>query len=439
MKKLLFSSIILLSSTIFFAQDRVIYSQNFESAVAGNELLGDVKVKNFNAAAGSAWTYDIATGGAAISGSKSAYLNISNAANEWWGLQFIIEDAALTTVVAGKSYNISFKIKSSTANNKFRFSVEGRSGFVKDVTVTAANVTQVVSIDSSPMDSSGVANFLWAFGKNANVGEIWIDDIVITELAVAVVPVDPPFTLVSVYSENFENATVGPQSDPLINLGKTGAFNYGGGAVWTYGLETNYPITGTKSAYLNITNTGSDWWTLQYKIDSQFPVTEGLKYKITFKIQSKVVTKVTFKVQALQNFTQELTLKGGYETETISIISNRMDASGPNANFIWGFGNPAVPTEVWIDDIVIEEMRTEALSVIDRSFEKVKVWSAANEIIIDSPELGSATVYSITGQKILSTSYTSGRTSLPIANNKIVLVQLKDANGATKIVKLLTK
>jgi len=46
MKKLLFYSI-LLSSTMFFAQDKIIYSQDFESAVAGTELLGNVQVKKF--------------------------------------------------------------------------------------------------------------------------------------------------------------------------------------------------------------------------------------------------------------------------------------------------------------------------------------------------------------------------------------------------------
>jgi hypothetical protein len=438
MKKLLFSFIVLLSSSILFAQDKMIFSQDFESAVDGNELLGNFQVKNFNAAGGSAWTYDIATGGTAISGSNSAHLNIQNSGDQWWGLQFKVEDAALTTVVTGKSYNITFKIKSSTANNKFEFHVQGQSAFVKDVTVTAANVTEVVSIDTSPMTGSGVANFLWAFGKNANVGDIWIDDIVITELAVAVIPVDPPTVLVSVFSEDFENATVGPN-----NIGNTEAFNYGASngttSAWNFGLETIYPITGAKSAYLNVSNTGTEWWNLQYKIDSKFPVTAGLKYKVTFKIQSKLATKVTFKVQALQDFTQELNLKGGYETETFSIIVNRMDGSGGNANFIWGFGNPGVPTEVWIDDIVIEEMQLVPLSVIERSIDKVKIWSAANEIIIDSPERGAATVYSITGQKILSTTYTSGRTSLPIANNTFVLVQLKAANGASKTVKVLMK
>ena len=423
---------------MFFAQDKIIFSQDFESAVAGTELLGNFQVKNFNAGGGSAWTYDIASGVTAISGGKSANLNIQNAGDQWWGLQFKVEDAALTSVIAGKSYNVTFKIKSSTANNKFQFHVQGQSSFVKDITVGTANVTEVVSIDTSPMTGTGVANFLWAFGKNPNVGDIWIDDIVITELAVAVIPVDPPTVLVSVFSEDFENATVGPN-----NIGNTEAFNFGAGngttSAWNFGLETNYPITGAKSAYLNISNTGTEWWNLQYKIDSKFPVTAGLKYKVTFKIQSKLPTKVTFKVQALQDFTQELNLKGGYETETFSIIVNRMDGSGSSANFIWGFGNPGAPTEVWIDDIVIEEMQLVPLSVNERSIDKVKVWSAANEIIIDSPERGAATVYSITGQKILSKPYASGRTSLPIANNTFVLVQLKAANGATKIVKVLTK
>jgi hypothetical protein len=435
MKKLLFSLIILLSSTILFAQDKIIFSQDFESAAAGTDLLGNVQVKNFNAGGGAAWTYDIATGATAISGSKSAHLNIQNAGDQWWGLQFKVEDPALTTVIAGKSYKITFKIKSSTPNNKFQFRCEGQNSFQQDVTVTTANVTQVVSIDTSPMNGSGVANFLWAFGLNSNVGDIWIDDIVITELAVAVIPVDPPVKLVSVYSENFENASVG-----VTTLGNANAMNYGGGAVWTFGLETNYPITGLKSGYFNVTNTGSEWWTLQYRIDSKFPVTAGLKYKVTFKIQSSVANTIMFKVQDVVDFTKTLSLKGGYEIESFSIITSAVDRSAGTANFMWVFGNPAVPAEIWIDDIVIEEMQLVPNSVIERSIDKVKVWSTGNEIIIDSPELGSATVYSITGQKILSTPLNvSGRTSVTISNNKIVLVQLKAADGASKIVKVLMK
>ena len=181
MKKLLLILFILLSSTILFAQSRIIYSQDFESAVVGTNLLGNMQVQNYNAGGGAAWTYDLATGVQALSGSKSAHLNIQNPGNQWWGLQFKVENAALSTVVKGMSYNITFKIKSSTSNNKFQFYVQGQSVFEQDITIPTANVTQVVSIDTTPMDNSGTANFLWAFGYNPNVGDVWIDDIVITE------------------------------------------------------------------------------------------------------------------------------------------------------------------------------------------------------------------------------------------------------------------
>jgi hypothetical protein len=201
-------------------------------------------------------------------------------------------------------------------------------------------------------------------------------------------------------------------------------------------LETNYPITGLKSGYFNVTNPGSDWWTLQYRIDSKFPVILGLQYKVTFKIQSSVASTIMIKAQDAVDFTQTLNLKGGYTTETYSIITTPMDRSATTANFMWAFGKPGVPAEVWIDDIIIEEMQPVPNSVIERSIDKVKVWSTGNEIIIDSPELCSASVYSITGQKILSTTYASGRTSIPISSNKFVLVKLTAANGASKTVKV---
>jgi len=358
MKKLFLNLIILMSSAILFAQSHVIYKQDFESAVAGNELLGNTQVKNFNSGGGAAWTYDIAAGVNAISGSNSAHLNIQNPGNAWWGLQYKIENAALTTVTKGLQYNVTFKIKSSTNNNKFRFSVEAQSGFVREVTLGAANVTQVISINTSPMDNSGVANFLWAFGQVANVGDIWIDDIAITELPARTTEFPTPAVKLGsvVFNENFENANVGPDNN-LSNIGNTGAFHFGDQSAWTFGLNTNNPISGSKSAYLNITNTAPDWWSLQYKVDSKFNVTQGLRYKVTFKIKSSVANTLSFKVQDLQNFSQTLNLKGGNEVETYSIISNMMDRSGGTANFIWGFGAPGVPAEVSIDDIVIEEVQ----------------------------------------------------------------------------------
>jgi len=233
-----------------------------------------------------------------------------------------------------------------------------------------------------------------------------------------------------VYTENFENATVG-----ATTLGNADAMNYGGGAVWTFGLETNYPITGLKSGYFNNTNTGSDWWTLQYRIDSRFSVKQGVQYKVTFNIQSSVANTIGFYVQDAVDFKQVLNLKGGYAVEKYSIITAPMDRDDAKPNFMWTYGNPGVPAEIWIDDIVIEEMLTTAL--IDNSIDKVKVWSNGNKLIIDSPELCSANVYSITGQKLFSSPLNvTGRTSINISNCKIVLVKLTSTNGVSKTIKV---
>lgn len=233
-----------------------------------------------------------------------------------------------------------------------------------------------------------------------------------------------------VYSEDFENATV-----TATTLGNANAMNYGGGAIWNFGLETNYPITGSKSGYFNVTNTGSDWWTLQYRIDSKFQVIQGLQYKVKFKIQSSVANTILFKVQDTEDFTQTLKLKGGYEIETYSIITAPMDRSAGTSNFMWAFGTPAVPTEIWIDDIVIEEIQTTAL--IERPIDNVKVWSTRNKLIIDSPEMCTVSVYNLSGQSILTAPLKfSGQTTINTFNNKIVIVRILTSDGISKNVKV---
>ncbi|MDD3789619.1 MAG: hypothetical protein PHO94_13130 [Petrimonas sp.] len=233
-----------------------------------------------------------------------------------------------------------------------------------------------------------------------------------------------------VYSENFENATV-----TATTLGNGAAMNYGGGAAWTFALEENYPIAGTKSAYFNITNPGTDWWTLQYRIDSKFAVKEGVQYKVSFKIQSSVVTEIKFKVEATTDFTQILNLKGGYTIEEYSIITSAMDRDGDNSNFMFAFGSPAVPAEIWIDDIVIEELGATGLD--KNTFENVKVWSEGNKLIIDSPELYTFNVFNTAGQTIFSNPQSiSGKTSLDIVRNDFVFVKLTSVEGFSKTVKI---
>jgi GH43 family beta-xylosidase len=164
-----------------------------------------------------------------------------------------------------------------------------------------------------------------------------------------------------VYAENFENATVGPTT-----LGNADAKNYGGGAAWTFGLDTNNIITGLQSGRFNITNTGTDYWTLQYRIDSRFAVKQGVQYKVTFSIQSAVATTIGFYAQVNANFSQNVNLKGGYAVEKFSITTAPMDSSGSNPCFFWAFGKPGIPAQIWIDDIVIEEITALSPPAVNR-------------------------------------------------------------------------
>ena len=235
-----------------------------------------------------------------------------------------------------------------------------------------------------------------------------------------------------VYSENFENATVGKTT-----LGNADAMNYGAGAAWTFGIETNYPISGAKSGYFNVTNPGTEWWALQYRIDSKFPVTQGIQYKITFKIQSSVANNIMFKVQDTQDFTKNLSLKGGYDIEEYSIVIPPMDRTANTANFMFAFGAPAVPAEIWIDDIVIEELQS-TTGINENLYENVKIWSEGQNLNIDSPESCSVKVFNMIGQTIYSSSIKeNGKLVVDVPKNShFVLVKLSSVDKSSKVVKV---
>lgn len=199
-----------------------------------------------------------------------------------------------------------------------------------------------------------------------------------------------------IYTEDFEQATVG-----ATTLGNANAMNYGGNAVWTFGLEETYPISGKKSAYFNVSNTGSEWWTLQYRIDSKFEVIQGYDYRISFKIQSSVANTIMFKVQDTHDFTQTLNLKGGYDTESYSILVPKMDRSAGTSNFMFAFGTPAVPAEMWLDDIVIEEIAKET-GIEKNTVNKLKACALGNTLQINVSEPCSVKVFDLLGQTLTS-------------------------------------
>ncbi|MDP4276105.1 MAG: GH32 C-terminal domain-containing protein [Bacteroidota bacterium] len=337
MKKIVLSFAFLFSLLLAKAEERIVYSQNFENATVGTEALDNVQVHNFNAGGGASWTYDLATDDQAISGNKSAHLTIQNAGDQWWGLQFKVEDAALSTVGKGLKYRISFKIKSSTDNNHFQFRMEGTSAFGQDITIPKANVVQEVTLESTPMEGTGTANFLWAFGYESNPGEIWIDDIVVTEL----------YTPLN-FSENFDHTTTTASTIGDFSLG-----NYEGSA-WTFGVEPVGKDTTNKCVGLNITENSVDWWVLQYKVE-KFPVIKDKQYIIKFKAKSGLPNLFNFRVEGTSDYMTMLTTKGGNGAfDEYTCETPPMQRSGV-ANFLWAFGKPTKPDKFYLDDISFQE------------------------------------------------------------------------------------
>lgn len=411
MQKLLMSLFILLASTSIYAESRIIYSQDFENAVVGSNLLGDMQVQNYNAGGGANWTYDLATGDQALAGSKSAHLNILNPGNEWWGLQFKVEDAALTTVGKSLKYKITFKIKSSTDDNFFQFYIQGMSSFVQEVPIPAGNVTQEVSIESTPMDNTGIANFMMAFGSHANIGDIWIDDIVISEM----------YTPLN-YSENFN--TVLPTA---TNIGDVTLANYGNGA-WTFGVEQVGTDVSNKCAWMNISENSTDWWTLQFKIE-KFAVIKDKQYTISFKAKSTVPNSFSVRVEGVSSYVTNINTTGGNTFENFVLETSPMEKSGL-ANFLWSFGRPTVYDKICIDDLIIQEkgLSTDFQNISNDS--DVKIYFTKDKLNILNGFNSMIYVYDLTGSLLVYQQIKSNNDSMPIRiGQKILIVKVIDEKG----------
>ena len=420
---IVFISLFLVSS--LRSEDKVIFSQDFESATVGTDLIGNLQVKNFNAGGGAAWTYDLATGVQAIAGNASAHINIQNPGDQWWGLQLKFEDASFTNVVKGLKYRISFKIKSSTANNYCQFYVQGQSSFVQEVNIPDANVVQDVTIETTAMDNSGTANFMWAFGQYSNTGDIWIDDVVVTELnSTSYVPLN--------YSEDFDNAVVAASTIADFDVA-----NYGNG-LWNFSLEQNGTDPANKCVRLDIMQNSDDWWTLQFK-NSKLNVEKGKQYIIDFKAKSDIDNSLLFRIEQTVLFEQRVNVKGDGTFQSFSIESTAMDNSGP-ANFMWAFGRPTALGTIWLDNISIREKKTSTDVGQHGETQAVNFIFEDDDIRVLSDIQSSVSVYNTLGC-LLARKMVSGSGQLIHVNSrdKVLMVVYKDTLGKTVVKKLLRK
>lgn len=425
MKKKLLTAIYLLTSLALYSNDKLLFTQDFENVVMGTDLIGNLQVKNFNSGGGAVWSYDLASGSQAISGNASAHINIQNPGNQWWGLQLKFEDAIFTNVIKGLQYKISFKIKSSTANNYCQFYVQGQSSFVQEVNIPDANVVQNVTIQTTAMDNSGTANFMWAFGQYSNVGDIWIDDVVVTELN------SPTYTSLD-YSENFDNTILGAAS-----IGDFDVANYGNG-LWNFSIEQNGSDVANKCAKFVISQNSDDWWTLQFK-NTKLNVEKGKQYIIDFKAKSSIPNTLLFRIENTVLFEQSLTVNGDGNFQSFSIESTAMDNRGP-ANFMWAFGRPTNPGTFWLDDIHIRE-KTISTAInpfknqltVDFTFENGNV-----RMLSDTQT--TVCIYNTMGTLLAKKKLNGSGQLIPVkASVGMLVLVCTDNSGRTTVEKLLTK
>ncbi|MDP4276107.1 MAG: hypothetical protein Q8914_00600 [Bacteroidota bacterium] len=423
MKKIMLLSIVLLAATLH-AADKVLFTQDFENATVGTDLIGNMQVKNFNSGGGAAWTYDLATGADAISGNASAHINIQQAGDQWWGLQIKFEDPAITTVVKGLKYRISFKIKSSTDNNFCQFYVQAQSSFVQELTIPKANTVQDVTIETTAMDNSGTANFMWAFGNYANAGDIWIDDIVVTEL-------DTPTYTPLDYSENFNTVVPGAAA-----VGDFDVANFGNG-LWNFSLEQVGNDASNKCVRFDITQNSDDWWTLQFK-NSKLMVEKGKQYEIGFKAKSNIPNTLLFRIEGTAVFDQRVELTGDDSFQTFTIESTPMDASGP-ANFMWAFGSPTALGTCWIDDITIRE-KTPASVNQPAQPEALNLYFSGNRIHFLNQLQGTVSIYNLTGSLVAQQHLSGSDCSITVPEtNRLLLVKYQDNSGNVIVRKVVNQ
>jgi len=149
------------------------FSENFNTAESGTANISDFEVANYG---NGTWTFGLEQVGSDLT-NKCARFDITQNSDDWWTLQF--KNTKLSTI-KGKQYIIGFKAKSDIPNSLL-FRIEGTALFEKRVDLTGDNTFQSFSIESTSMDASGPANFMWAFGHPTSLGSIWIDDITIQE------------------------------------------------------------------------------------------------------------------------------------------------------------------------------------------------------------------------------------------------------------------
>ena len=247
----------------------------------------------------------------------------------------------------------------------------------------------------------------------------------------------------------FYSSTLTAQTIPNDTIGGLDFYTWAPSAM-TKSFDTVTPISGNKSLKLALTSIG-EWWTLQVRIETvaciHYPIDfkAGYSYRMTYKIRSTVPETIIHycHIAGVTDTQQNVSLAGGNVVETKTYTSPVLTLSGSSDfAWYWALGNPAVPSTITIDDIVIEELTTAPEGIDEQADNsKMEAYCSSKQLKVKTSVNGNIEILDLTGRIIAQQNAIANETvMIPMTDKSgIVLVKMTDSQGNTTVRKVMVQ
>jgi len=274
-----------------------------------------------------------------LSGANSAKLDIFDSGSAWWAIQV----RATEFVYATSIVSISFDIKSTAALSSI-FRVEGPNDPEDFPVSLLAGETKHYEFLTTKSINGGPTTFMFALGASlfGVPAEVWIDNVQI-----------------EVVSSEFVDMPVVEEFDTAPSNKFFGVFtleNFGANAAYTFSQDTDSVLSGTNSLKMDITNSGSEWWAIQVRLENLIIETNTI-VDVSYQIKSSQDITFLSRIQSDGNEPEDeiITVLAG-ETKAVGYQTGMM-TNATVATFLLAMGNSIsnAPALVWIDEVTLRK------------------------------------------------------------------------------------
>ncbi|MDR1681853.1 MAG: T9SS type A sorting domain-containing protein [Candidatus Symbiothrix sp.] len=204
-------------------------------------------------------------------------------------------------------------------------------------------------------------------------------------------------------------------------------------ADWSYEIDNFAKISGDNSLYLNIFNSGTEWWALQVRTD-EFPgQTWKDVFEVSFKAASSVATAFDFKAEGEMNFNYRVELPGAETVRDFKFRTAPMDRDGFIV-FFFALGT-APAGEYWFDAFKVVKVDESAIASPETDAFDVYCFDGRLFVHPENPvNNAKIKVFNVLGQEVAKANISGEKTDLPLGKG-IYLVSVTDESGKTAAVK----